>query len=241
MEQPWTGIQKTPHDRVTDCLAQAPVILERVRSLPHLSLSHQIDLLHELIRECWQIDQQLDVTYDQMQQSASDVLYWQMPSQTDPLLQSEQVKPLFPVVFCFQNAQMAATLMLLWATRTMVWSGLSNMYQYLEGMMLFEIPSSMSLEPDSLQSVVLKPLSVCNPLDRCGEYLSTAHRVCQSVEYFLRHEMLLAGPLSVSPALGIVVDSLRNRPGHDQEIAWIQAALEVVRRKGLRVLQYVNL
>lgn len=48
--------------------------------------------------------------------------------------------------------------------------------------------------------------------------------------------MLLAGPLPVSPALGTVLDSLRNRAGHGHEIAWVQAALEVVRRKGLRAL-----
>ncbi|KGO42468.1 hypothetical protein PEX1_078070 [Penicillium expansum] len=77
--------------------------------------------------------------------------------------------------------------------------------------------------------------------NRCGEYLSVAHQVCQSVEYFLTDDMLLAGPLSISPALGIVLDSLRNRAGHGEEIAWIQSALEEVRRKGLRVLQDVNL
>ena len=53
--------------------------------------------------------------------------------------------------------------------------------------------------------------------------------------------MLLAGPLSVTPALGIVLDSLRNRPGHGREIAWIQSAMQVVRRKGLHVLQDVSL
>lgn len=76
---------------------------------------------------------------------------------------------------------------------------------------------------------------------RCGGYLSVAHQVCQSVEYFLKDDMLLAGPLSVSPALGIVLDSLRNRPGHGREIEWVQSALEVVRRRGLCVVQDVNL
>lgn len=79
-----------------------------------------------------------------------------------------------------------------------------------------------------------------NHIDQCGEYLSVAHRVCQSVEYFLKDDMLLAGPLSISPALGIVIDSLQNRAAHGREISWLQAALEVVRRKGLRVLQNVN-
>jgi hypothetical protein len=237
MEQPWIGILKTPHDRVTDCLGQAPVILQRVRSLPHFNTSQQVDLLHELISECWQIDQKLDVAYDEMRRQVSDMLYWQVSSQA--LVDSGQSEPLFPVVFCFQNAQIAATLMLLWATRTMVWSGLSNMYQYLGSMIAAESPSNVALDFDVYQ--VSGVMGTSSSLDRCGEYLSIAHRVCQSVEYFLKDEMLLAGPLAVSPALGIVSDSLRNRPGHDREIAWLQTALEAVRRKGLRVLQHVDI
>ncbi|KAJ5383762.1 hypothetical protein N7517_001673 [Penicillium concentricum] len=239
MEQPWARIPKSSHDRVIDCLAQAPMILERVRSLPHLSIFQQVDLLHCLIGECWQIDKQLDVTYDEMRRSEADVLYWPVPSQTEPLVDSRDSENLFAVVFCFQNAQVAATLMLLWATRTMLWSGLFNMYQHLESVISLQKPSCVALEPLD-QSSLSEVMGTFNPIDRCGEYLSVAHRVCQSVEYFLKDEMLLAGPLSVSPALGIVIDSLRNRPGHDREIAWIQAALEVVRRKGLRVLQDVN-
>ncbi|CAI7610362.1 unnamed protein product [Penicillium glandicola] len=241
MEQPWIGIPKTSHDRVIDCLAQAFVILERVRSLPHLSIIEQINLLHCLIGECWQIDKQLDVTYDEMVRSALDALYWQVPSQTEPLVDSEDSGNLFPVCFCFLNAQAAATLMLLWATRTMLWSGLSNMYEYLESMLSFENSSCGAIEPELDQGSTAEVRGTFNSIDRCGEYLSMAHRVCQSVEYFLKDDMLLAGPLSVSPALGIVVDSLRNRPGHGREISWIQAALEVVRRKGLGVLQDVDI
>ncbi|KAJ5513387.1 hypothetical protein N7463_002939, partial [Penicillium fimorum] len=240
MEQPWEGIPKTSHDQVIDCLAQAPVILERVRSLPHLSITQQVDLLHSLISECWQIDNQLDLIYDEMRQSTLDVLYWQVPSQKEPLVDSRDFGNLFPVVFCFQNAQVAATLMLLWATRAMLWSGLSNMYQHMESVKSFQ--NSSCVAPESLdQSCLSEEIGTFNPIDRCGEYLSVAHRVCQSVEYFLKDEMLLAGPLSVSPALGLVVDSLRNRPDHGREIMWIQATLEVVQRKGLRVLQDLNI
>ncbi|EKV17055.1 hypothetical protein PDIG_17050 [Penicillium digitatum PHI26] len=209
MEQPWAGTPKTSHDQVIDCLAQAPVILESIRSLPLLSITQQVDLLQYLICKCWRIDKQLDLTYDQIR---SQDLYWRVPSSQAPTL--------FPVVFCFRNAQIAATLTLLWATRTLLWSGLCNIYQHLES-----IPGPVAGYEGSVRG------------SRCGEYLSVAHQVCQSVEYFLRDDMLLAGPLSVSPALGIVLDSLRNRPGHGPEIAWIQSALEVVRRKGLRVLQ----
>ncbi|CAG7932960.1 unnamed protein product [Penicillium olsonii] len=229
IEQPWTGLTKTPHDRVTDCLAEAPAILERVRSLMTMNPVQQIGTLREIIGECWRIDEQMDDIYDCMRLSAAGALYWPVPSQTDYSTHVESSEILFPVVFCFLNAQTAATLMLLWATRTMLWSGLTNMYQHLQAITAAQ-QLDVTPEGNELRSI-----------DRCGDYLSVADQVCQSVEYFLSDEMLLSGPLSVSPALGIVVDSLRQRPGHTREIAWIQGALEFARRKGLRVLEHAKI
>ncbi|KAL2833716.1 hypothetical protein BDW59DRAFT_179436 [Aspergillus cavernicola] len=265
LNQPWTaaGIPKTPQDRVTDCLAQAPMILTRVRSLPQLNPPQQVELIHELIRECWQIDTQLDVIYTEMRRDAlvADVdadaggglLYWRVPSSSssssspsssqpdsDPFYPDHLNHPMFPVVFHFRNPQVAATLLLLWATRTMVRSGLCNLYEYLkEGIAPIEGSSSSSVsEGMGISHSDSDPRN-----NRCAEYLSPAHRVCQSVEYFLRDKMLLGGVLSVSPALGIVVDSLRNRAGHGhgREIEWLEGALEGVRRRGLSALRYVDL
>lgn len=237
MEQPWREIPKTFHDRVTDCLTHAPAILKRVRSLFALDITHQINMLHELINECWQLDEVLDVIDDEMRRSALDELYWPVPSHEAHIINTENSENLFPVVFCFPNVQTAATMMLLWATRTMLWSGLTNMYHYLGVIKPLE---SSSLVDHNLETARgLSPEGT--RAHRCGEYLSTAHRVCQSLEYFLKDEMLLAGALSVSPSLGIVADSLQNRPGHDREITWIQAALGAVRQKGLRVLEHVKL
>lgn len=232
IERPWVGLPKTPHDRVTDCLAQAPAILERVQSLIHMSPTQQIDALRDLINDCWHIDERLDEIYECMRLSTTGALYWPMPSQIDHLANAEDSELMFSVVFRFQNAQIAATLMLLWATRTMLWSGLTNMYQHLRAIMGSQgYDSNMAPERSSEYLRI----------ERCGDYMSVADQVCQSVEYFLNDEMLLSGPLSVSPALGIVADSLKHRPGHVQEIAWIQGALKRARQKGLGVLEHVKL
>ncbi|KAL4881337.1 C6 zinc finger domain-containing protein [Aspergillus karnatakaensis] len=237
VERPWTNIPKTFRDLVTDCLAQAPAILERVGLLFHLDVPQRLDLVLELIDKCCQIDNQLDGIDTRIRRS-EDVLYWELPSRSAPLpFIDGYLGPLFAVVFCFQSAQVGATLMLLWAARTMLWSGLSNLYQLLESTALSET-SSRFVDHVSLSKIRHLPHR-----ERCVEYLSMAHRVCQSVEYFLNDEMLLAGPLSVSPALGIVASSLLNRPGnsHEREIAWIQATLDMVRRKGLNVLRHAEI
>ncbi|CAG8030455.1 unnamed protein product [Penicillium salamii] len=232
MEQPWTELPKTPHDRVTDCLARAPAILQRVQSLISMNPAQQMYSLRDIIGECWHIDEQMESIYNCMRLSKGDALYWPVPSRADHLMNTEGSGNLFPIVFNFQNTQIAATLMLLWATRTMLWSGLTNMYQHLEAIIAAQGHNTNT-------SAELK--NEVNPMERCGDYIFVAHQVCQSVEYFLHDEMLLSGPLSVSPALGIIADSLRNRPGHDQELAWIQGALKLARQKGLRVLEHVRL
>lgn len=232
MKTPWEGVPKTPRDRITDCLAQAPAILERVRSLIHMGPMQQLGMLHKLISDCWRIDMQLDDVYENMQLSAASALYWPVESQPDSVNGPESSLLMFPVVFCFQNIQVAATLVLLWATRTMLWAGLTNMYQHLEAVTSHESFS---------QSPSLKEINDSNHVLRCREYILVAHQVCQSVDYFLKDEMLLSGPLSVSPALGIVADSLRNRPGHAKEIVWIQSAMRFARRKGMGVLEHVKL
>lgn len=132
MEKPWEGVQKTHRDRVTDCLAQAPAILEQVGSLTHMNPVQQSSLLRKLISECWHIDEQMENIYEDMQLSAASALYWPVESQLDSVTGLQGATTLFPVVLCFQNIQIAATLVLLWATRTMLWAGLTNMYQHLE-------------------------------------------------------------------------------------------------------------
>lgn len=226
MEQPWAEYPKSSLDRVTDCFAHAPGILERVGTLPFLSTNQKFSLLYKLVHECRQVDQHLDTIYDEMQKSTSGPLYWPMPSQQRVLAHDHPFADLFPIVFCFSNIQTARTLTLLWATRTMLWTGLCNLYNYAK---LLAAGNCTTINDES----------GLPPLGHREDYISTACHVCQSVEYFLQNKMLLAGPMSVSPALGIVLDSLQ-QGYHPQEVAWLRAALDVVRRKGLRALEYVT-
>lgn len=226
MEQPWAEYPKSSLDRVTDCFAHAPEIPERVRILPFLYANQRLNLLCNLVHECWQVDQHLDTIHDEMQKSMTGPLYWPMPSQQGIVAHDDLLAGLFPTVFCFANIQTARTLTLSWATRTIIWMGLHNLYNYSK---LLAAGSCTSINDENNLP----------PLGHREDYHSMACYVCQSVEYFLQTEMLLAGPISVSPALVIVLDSLQ-QGCHPQEVAWLRAALDVVRRKGLRALEYVT-
>ncbi|KAJ5927837.1 hypothetical protein N7466_006793 [Penicillium verhagenii] len=227
MEQPWAEYTKSPFDRVTDCFAHAPGILERVRKIPSLGVDDQLNLAYSLIHECWQVDNSLDIIYDEMQHSDSGSLYWPRPSQQPIFAGMDGSLDLFPMVFCFSNIETAKTLILLWATRTMLWVGLCNLYKLVE--FLTGIRGYVTITDEARLP----------PLSHREDYISMAYHVCQSVEYFLQDKMLLAGPMSVSPALGIVLDSLQ-QGFHPHEVTWLRAALDVVRRKGLRALEYVT-
>ncbi|PWY92223.1 hypothetical protein BO70DRAFT_375962 [Aspergillus heteromorphus CBS 117.55] len=237
MEQPWERIPKTFFSRVVDCLAQAPGILQRVHLLPHLSPDLQIGLCHELIRECWTIDEQLDMVWNGMQDAMPDPLYRPVPSrQAHALVDDGPGENLFPVVLCFANVECATTLILLWAVRVMLWSGLCNLYN---GLAVLE--RLMPQVVDSSSDGTFTTRSVNPPVPDLGhrrDYLSMAHHVCQSVEYLLQDELLLVGPLSVCLAVGIVIDSLRDQPRHALEVAWLREALGAIQKKGLGLLEH---
>ncbi|KAJ6108442.1 C6 zinc finger domain-containing protein [Penicillium sp. IBT 18751x] len=109
----------------------------------------------------------------------------------------------------------------------MVWSGLCNLYGHVDELIASKDSAleTSTIAPQSSGVEVANPLP---PLDRHKDILSMAHRVSKSVEFFLRDDMLLAGPLSIAPALGIVIDALKNQQNYASEIAWLQEALGVL-------------
>ncbi|PWY90375.1 C6 zinc finger domain-containing protein [Aspergillus sclerotioniger CBS 115572] len=227
MEQPWELIPKTFMSRVVDCLAKSPKILQRVSVLYSLGPEDQGDLYHELIHECWQIDEELDLVWDKMQDATPGPLYWPVPSQMKyTSTDSAGAETPFSVVFCFPSQECATTLILLWAVRVMLWSGLCHLY------------AGLAILNSSMASSTVAVHPTLPALGHRRDYLSMAHHVCQSTEYILQDEQLLAGPLAVSPALGIVLDTLRDQPCYAREVAWLRTILGVVRQRGLGVLKH---
>ena len=226
MEQPWEVIPKTFMSRVVDCLAKSPKILQGVRLLNGLSPEGQLDLYHDLIRECWQIDEVLDMVWVEMQDATPHSLYWPVPSQMKYASTDDATENPFPVVFCFTSLECATTLILLWAVRVMLWSGLGHLY------------AGLAILDSSMVSTTAADHPPLPALGHRRDYLSMAHHVCQSTEYILQDEQLLAGPLSISPALGIVLDTLRDQPRYAREVAWLRTVLGVVRERGLGLLKH---
>lgn len=196
-------------------------------SLFGLDQKGRTEICYTLIHECWHIDERLDMILHEMQQATPHPLYWQVQSQMNPLSDSESLENLFPLAFHFIDLETANSPILLWAIRVMLWSGLCNLYRLVD-------PNSPI--PDPTVTFVLPPTPGLGeslpPLGHRGDYIVMVHHVCQSVEYILIQETLLSGPLSVTPALGIVLESLRGQPHFWKEVAWLRAAIDIVNSEG---------
>lgn len=237
MEAPWSKLPKTSLDQVTDCLMAAPGILQRVPLLAYLSPDHQLELILELVAECWQLDQKLDLVDNEIQHAASYRRYNVNSPHKSPLADHDSRNQMFLSDFDFEDSTIARTLILLWATRTTLWSGLCSLYRHYEG--LKEIYHSNSPSNDITNSCKHNESMKSLPeLGHREDYLSMAHNVCQSLQYFLQNEMGIIGVLSITPAIGLVIDALRNWPGHAQELHWLQESLDSIQEKGIRVLEY---
>ncbi|KAJ5688729.1 hypothetical protein N7462_003121 [Penicillium macrosclerotiorum] len=134
MEQPWSILPKLPFDRVADCLAKAPGILNRVPLLFSLDPNQQLDLIRELVYQCLEIDMALKQIDDDLRLATSGDLYWPVSSKMklNPLDDNHSGSNYFPITFNFIDLEIAKTLILLWATWTMLWSGLCNLYQHFD-------------------------------------------------------------------------------------------------------------
>jgi hypothetical protein len=117
----------------------------------------------------------------------------------------------------------------------MLWSGLCNLYGVVN--LCRQIFDHTTTPVLPFVSGVVNSLP---SLEHRRDYVSVVHHVCQSVEYILEDETLLAGPLSITPALGIVLDSLRGQRHCASEAAWLRAAIGTARQRGLGLLKYAR-
>ncbi|KAJ5751093.1 hypothetical protein N7533_008121 [Penicillium manginii] len=238
MDGPWKESPKTHLDRVIDCLVAAPGILERVPLLAYLDPHQQAELVLELVDECWQVDNKLDMIDSEIQSSSLSPLYTTVPSQINPLADQDDCINMFPLAFSFSEPAISSALILLWATRSMLWSGLGGLYKHYEMLRgYYSVNSALLNEHTSIceHSGSMKCLPA---LEHREDYLSMAHNVCQSIEYFLQDDMGMIGALSVTPAIGLVLDALKNWPNNSEESKWLHASLGFIGRKGARVLDY---
>ena len=230
MEVPWAKTAKMPLDRLADCLARAPAILQRSNLLQFLNSRQQVELVEQLVRECFKIDDMLQQILDEARLTTPGSLYWPVLSQFNNPTDEKASGKLFPVAYQFTDLRTAGLLMLSWASLVILRSGLCHLYDHMD-----------TINPDVIAAAD-KTVPSCDdrlpPLGNRSDYLSLAHNVCQSVEYCLQEEMMMSGVMLVTPALSFVIGTLKDRPQHAREVAWMRATMDMVPQRGLRLVTY---
>ncbi|KAM5492885.1 hypothetical protein McaMca56_006924 [Microsporum canis] len=225
MEGPWAITPKSLMDRVQDCLARYPAIIQKRSQFKFLAPDKRVELAQHLVHECWEIERMLDGVYAKIQSTGPNPSYWPVPSKLKVPTKGGLV---FPMAYWFTDLMSAWTMIMFWATRMMLWVGLCDLYSLIEG-----------IQPDLVRvsSSTGQPSSASLPqLGHRKDYLPIVHSICQSVEYCLQESMRMAGTVTVSIPLGILVGNLAHRPEYAREIAWIQAVTDIVRRRGLQFI-----
>ncbi|KAM5440540.1 hypothetical protein McanMca71_004617 [Microsporum canis] len=243
MEGPWALFPKAPMDRINDCLALSPAILQKASHLVFLDPKPKVELARQLAQECLEIDKLLDDIYVDIQSIGPGPLYWNVVAKLR--IPTDINGPLFPVVYFFKDLKVAWLVMTYWAARLMLWVGLCDLYDVIEHIQPEVIRDSLSPESTDDDTRIDQPCpsgtsTLFPQLGHRKHYRSMAHNVCQSIEYFLQPCMKMGGAFSVSSVLGVVLGSIIGRPSFTEEATWMRAVLGLVQRKGHRLPLYSN-
>jgi hypothetical protein len=122
--------------------------------------------------------------------------------------------PLFPIVFQFPDLETAGNLMILWATRALLWTGRNVLSDY--------------LKRDAHNEIVFPS----------GDVASIATNVCQSAEFCLNERNSVIGAYMVSMPLAICKSLLQSHGSYRQQVAWMQFTLEALQNRGMQILKY---
>jgi hypothetical protein len=210
-------------DALLDHIAQAPVIFNRVQGLRTLQPHDLLPATLSIITQCWELDAKLQIFYDTLEDSTMGPTYWPEFSKGE--------SP-FSVAFHFANLNTANVLMFYWATLTMLWHGMCQLY----GLLSRITPNEKTgWDAGSPERTINRPPS----LEHRVEYISMAHNVCQCTEYCMQEEMLGFGPSTVVAPLTILVETLRDDPNFSRELLWIKEILGKIKAQGVKILSHV--
>lgn len=130
MTLPFTRIGKSPLNRLLDLLLEAPALLRQSDALGTMRFpDEQLHGAVGLAQGCLNLEMRQRVFYDELVRSApADPLYWETPMGEDAL----ETRALFPIVYAFPDVHTASTLMLYWATGSLLRNGLCRLKLFIE-------------------------------------------------------------------------------------------------------------
>jgi hypothetical protein len=226
---PFSKFPKGAFQQVLDLLLEAPRILARTDQLITLTLEEQLPFALDLLQDCLSVEQKITKTLSQIEAMANGPAFWPIPC-SEPESSSEFSK----TSYAFPNIRLGVTMVVAWATLTVFWSGLCQLYQLIG----FLAPLSPTLDGMLVGQYtvngVTRPISIPSS-ERFRQFPMMAQNVCKSVNFCMQDEL---GLTIMALPLTMVLHGLINWPGFETEIALTKKMLAGFQKKGMNIVQY---
>ncbi|OBT55429.1 hypothetical protein VE04_05614 [Pseudogymnoascus sp. 24MN13] len=230
LEAPWKGRTKSLTDKFMDVFMLGPTILEAAQSIGNLKTPSSLRALLGPVR----------ALYAELDARVDGPLFAHELSTLDNPADNAETGKLFPVAFHFVNFRVARICELYWAMCIILWGGLFHLYH---AVALME-----PLTPDENECACSTPVHVCPsgfniadlPPLQDRDVMTAVRNICQSFEYCVQPANRLLGASSIAFPLQVVISTLREFPGREREIWWCSSALDVIDRKGFRILKFAK-
>ncbi|KAF5582353.1 hypothetical protein FPANT_8564 [Fusarium pseudoanthophilum] len=236
MNGPWLSKSKTMHDQLLDIFLQVSEPLSRARAVmisqpSQSSLSAGLKALSALLG----LDGEL-TTWFESYQDTYPTLYWPEFSIASSSTDSEDMGRLYPVSFQFPSYHVAETMVLYWTVQILIHASTYSLYTRLTSS---EFKNNARVEDEGLSAKGIGRASLAHihhKIEISDLVLwpeTSARYICQSVEYFFRHEFRGMGAGVILPPL-LVAKACLSRSARDfsREIAWIDEAIGRIQGNG---------
>jgi hypothetical protein len=246
MDIPWDKRPKSPMDRLTDFIAQAPGIFGITDQFSKMDPISILVTALSIIDKCWQMDAELEDFYLHLEAGIPGPMYWpKLATMYNPVDHEDKEKgKVIPVAFHFFNLRMATILMLHWANLCMMWHGMTLLYYHVMAAVpidrkklytLRDVPAKLKegISPcsddcackmanggDYTPCMARFDMSKIRPLEHRDDFLTPARNVFQSVEFCLQKQMKDMGPSSCATPLAIAIETIRPYPHCQREAQW---------------------
>jgi hypothetical protein len=230
---PWTVEPKEVLDRFLDVFLGGVAILWEADLLQWTKDKRDLMAIGvQLINKCWDFDQELQSFYESLKTTYGKPLFWPVMTYDD----SPHSDSLASTRFEFAEMNIATTMMLYWATLTVLWSGMARMYNLVDEIAEDIIPSLKRSSAASVDMTQIYKLLGLPERGRSQDFIITARKVCQSVESCMSNDM---SRRTIVAPLTMICDTLIPWKKYDEEIKFIVSKLAFVEKNGMKIVPYI--
>lgn len=253
MAGPWQRYEKSTYHEFLDVMAQLPDVIADgyalIGSLGQMTGTEVIDPMSiltkalEIINRAWQVDAKFRAFYTALERENPGQLYW--PELSAGIITTddeEELGKVFPVAFQFLSIKYAHICVLFWASTAILWAGMSYMYKVIAGFQSTpspQTPDTASTESGSSSQPGFS-MDLLPPLEYRTDLSIPAKKICQTVEFTIRHEDQSPWATRAVFPLKVCIEAFHDTPGCEREMRWSIAAMKKLLGTGVRILGHLK-